>query len=173
MASTVLKLSPTQRGELHAQLRRRNLPASAAQRIRIVLSLDEGLSYRDLEEKLGAPASTISRWKQRYEQDGLLGLATVHPGQSPHKLTPALRARVLERTRQTPPDGSAHWSLRKMAAVMKVNKNLIAQIWKEADLKPHRLERYMASKDQQFEQKAAAHHWPVPEPAAQRSCVLH
>jgi len=26
-----------------------------------------------------------------------------------------------------------------MAVVMKVNKNLIARIWKEADLKPHRL----------------------------------
>lgn len=23
----------------------------------------------------------ISRWKRRYEEDGLLGLATVHPGQ--------------------------------------------------------------------------------------------
>jgi hypothetical protein len=34
-----------------------------------------------------------------------------------------------------------------MAAVMKVSKNLIARIWKEADLKPHRLERYMASND--------------------------
>ena len=43
-----------------------------------------------------------------------------------------------------------------MAAVMKVSKNLIARIWKEADLKPHRLERYMASNDPQFEQKAAA-----------------
>jgi transposase len=43
-----------------------------------------------------------------------------------------------------------------MAAVMKVNKNLIARIWKEADLKPHRLERYMASNDPQFEEKAAA-----------------
>jgi hypothetical protein len=45
--------------------------------------------------------------------------------------------------------------LRKMAAVMKVNKNLIARIWKEAELKPHRLERYMASDDPQFEEKAA------------------
>src|ERR1700680_54873 len=53
-------------------------------------------------------------------------------------------------------NGSTHWSLRKMAAVMKVSKNLIARIWKEADLKPHRLERYMASNDPQFEQKAAA-----------------
>jgi len=30
---------------------------------------------------------------------------------------------------------------------MKVNKNLIARIWKEADLKPHRLDRYLASND--------------------------
>jgi transposase len=152
----VLRLSPRQRGELHAYLRRRNLPASVAQRMRIVLLLDEGSSYRDIEEKLGTPASTISRWKRRYQDDGLLGLATIHPGQPPQKLTPAFRARVLERTRQAPPDGSTHWSLRKMAAVMKVSKNLIARIWKEADLKPHRLERYLASNDPQFEQKAAA-----------------
>jgi transposase len=157
MTSTeVLHLTPTQRGELQAYLRKRNLPASVAQRMRIVLLLDESTSYREIEEKLGTPASTISRWKQRYQEDGVLGLATIHPGQPPQKLTPALRARVLERTRQAPPDGSTHWSLRKMAAVMKVSKNLIARIWKEADLKPHRLERYMASNDPQFEEKAAA-----------------
>ncbi len=152
----VLHLTPTERGELEAHLRRRNLPASVAQRMRIVLLLDEGTSYRDIEEEARAAPSAISRWKQRYEKDGVLGLATIHPGQPPQKLTAQLRAKVLERTRQSPPDGSTHWSLRKMAAVMKVNKNLIARIWKEADLKPHRLERYMASNDPQFEEKAAA-----------------
>src|SRR6202162_3424760 len=131
----VLHLTPTERGELQSYLRKRNLPASVAQRMRIVLLLDEGTSYRDIEDKLGAAPSTVSRWKQRYEQDGVLGLATIHPGQPPQKLTPALRARVLERTRQAPP---------------------IARIWKEADLKPHRLERYMASNDPQFEEKATA-----------------
>ena len=152
----VLHLTPTQRGELHAQLRKRNLAASVAQRMRIILLLDEGSSYREIEEQLGAFPSTISRWKQRYEKDGVLGLATIHPGQPPQKLTAQLRAKVLEKTRQAPPDGSTHWSLRKMAAVMKVNKNLIARIWKEADLRPHRLERYRASNDPQFEEKAAA-----------------
>ena len=152
----VLHLTPTQRGELHAYLRKRNLPASVAQRMKILLLLDEGSSYREIEEKLGTPASTVSRWKQRYQQDGVLGLATIHPGQPPQKLTAQFRARVLERTRQAPPDVSTHWSLRKMARVMKVSKNLIARIWKEADLKPHRLERYMASNDPNFEQKAAA-----------------
>jgi hypothetical protein len=38
----VLQLSPTERGELQSYLRKHNLPASVAQRIRIVLLLDEG-----------------------------------------------------------------------------------------------------------------------------------
>jgi transposase len=152
----VLHLTPTERGEIHSYLRKRNLPASVAQRMRILLMLDEGASYSEIREHLGAFPSTISRWKRRYEEDGLLGLETIHPGQPPQKLTPQLRAKVLEKTRQAPSDGSTHWSLRKMAAVMKVSKNLIARIWKEADLKPHRLERYMASTDPQFEAKAAA-----------------
>lgn len=43
-----------------------------------------------------------------------------------------------------------------MAAVIGVGKELIRRVWKEADLKPHVLERYMASNDPAFEPKAAA-----------------
>ncbi len=149
-------MTPSQRGELQAFLRKRNLPAGIAQQIRIILLLDEGCRYAEVGEQLRVPASTISRWKRRFHEEGVIGLETVHPDQPPSKLTPALRARVLDRTRQAPPDGSTHWSLRKMAAVVKVNKNLIARIWKEADLKPHRLERYMASNDPKFEEKTAS-----------------
>ena len=79
----VLHLTPSERGELQSYLRKRNLPASVAQRMRIVLMLDEGASYTEIREQLGAFPSTISRWKQRYEKDGLLGLATIHPGRHP------------------------------------------------------------------------------------------
>jgi len=88
-----------------------------------------------------------------------VGLATIHPGQPPQEFTAEFRAKVLERTRRAPPDSSTHWSLRKMAAVMKVNKNLIARIWKEAELKPPRLERYMAFNDPHFEYASHEHHW--------------
>lgn len=79
----VLHLTPSERGELQSYLRKRNLPASVAQRMRIVLMLDEGASYTEIREQLGAFPSTISRWKRRYENEGLLGLATIHPGQPP------------------------------------------------------------------------------------------
>jgi len=59
-----LHLTPSERGELQSYLRKRNLPSSVAQRMRIVLLLEEGTSYRDIEEKLGTAPSTISRWKQ-------------------------------------------------------------------------------------------------------------
>src|SRR5215204_4187083 len=149
-----LHLTGNQRAELQTRLRKHNLPAATAQRIRIVLVLADGSTYREIAESLGTTAPTISLWRRRYEQDGVVGLGTIRPGQPPRKLTAALRARILARTQQVPPDGSTHWSLRKMAAVMGVGKELVRRVWKEADLKPHLLERYMASNDPAFEQKA-------------------
>jgi transposase len=151
-----LPFTASQRGELTAYLRKQNLPAGVAQRMRIILRLADGATYREIEEALETTAPTISLWKKRYLEEGLVGLETIRPGQPPRKLTPALRAKILAKTHQPPPDGSTHWSLRKMAAVMGVGKELIRKVWQEADLKPHRLERYMASNDPAFEHKAAA-----------------
>jgi transposase len=39
--------------------------------------------------------------------------------------------------------------------VLKVGKDLIRKAWKEVDLRPHRLDRYKASDDPEFESKAA------------------
>lgn len=150
-----LHLTGSQRAELQAHLRKHNLPAATAQRIRIVMALADGSTYREIAESLQTTAPTISLWRRRYEQDGIVGLCTVRPGQPPRKLTAGLRARILAKTQQAPPDGSTHWSLRKMAALMGVGKELVRRVWKEADVKPHLLERYMASNDPAFEQKAA------------------
>jgi hypothetical protein len=65
-----------------------------------------------------------------------MGLAKFHPGQPPQKLTPQRRAKYSRRRRR---------SLRKMAAGMGVGKDLIRQVGREADLKPHRLDRYPAT----------------------------
>src|SRR4029453_13073027 len=42
-----------------------------------------------------------------------------------------------------------------MAAALSISKSTVQRIWKQAKLKPHRLEQYMASNDPEFEQKAA------------------
>lgn len=117
--------------------------------------LAEGGSYSSIKLRLGTTTPTISRWKQRFLSAGIDGLNTVHPGQKPSVLTAKLRARVLAATRKPPRDGSTHWSCRKLAAVLGLSKDTVHRVWQEAGLRPHRLERYMASDDPDFETKAA------------------
>jgi transposase len=66
-----------------------------------------------------------------------------------------MEARILGWTRKAPPDGSTHWSTRKLAMHLGVSHMMVARVWKRASLRPHRLERYMASNDPDFETKAA------------------
>jgi len=58
-----------------------------------------------------------------------------------------MEARILAKTQQRPPDGSTHWSTRKLAKVLGVSHVLVARVWRRAGLQPHRLERYMLSDD--------------------------
>src|SRR5207248_1330938 len=87
--------------------------------------------------------------------DRLDGLRARYRGGSPTILTPKMEARILEKTRQAPPDGSTHWSTRKLARVLEIHHNLVAKAWRRAGLQPHRFERYMQSDDPDFEAKAA------------------
>ena len=100
------------------------------------------------------------------------GLTSRYRGRAPWKLTARVRARVLAATRRPPPDGTTHWSCRRLAAHLGVSKNIVQRVWREAELRPHRLARYMASTDPDFEAKAADIIGLYLDPAPSRSGVL-
>ena len=151
-----LKISKKQRSQLAAITRKRTAPAAEVMRAKVVLGLGEKKPYRAFSNALGVSSATIALWRNRFEEYGVAGLVSIHPGKIPTKLTAATRARVLAKMQQAPPDGSTHWSCRKMAEALNLSKTLVHRIWQECDLKPHRLDRYMASNDPEFEEKAAA-----------------
>jgi transposase len=155
MPSKDVVLREEQRVELSSIAQSRSLPAGYVFRARLILMLAEDASFSTIKQRLRTTAPTISRWKARFLHSGIDGLDTHHPGQSASVLTPALRARILSATRKKPADGSTHWSCRKLAVALEVSKDAVHRTWKEAGLKPHRLERYMASNDPDFESKAA------------------
>jgi len=151
-----IEVKAAERDELREMSVARSLPAGEVLRARMILMLAEGRSYAEIQERLQTTAPTIARWKKRFLAQGVTGLFEQHhPGQKPKVLTAKLQARVLEATRRRPKDGSTHWSVRKLAAELQVSKDAVHRIWKTAGLKPHRLERYMASNDPDFERKAA------------------
>jgi transposase len=122
----------------------------------MILMLSGGRSYAEIQERLQTTAPTISRWKKRFLDERINGLIQMrHPGQQPRVITAKLQARVLEATRRQPKDGSTHWSVRELARELKIGKDTVHRIWRTAGVKPHRLERYMASDDPDFEAKAA------------------
>ena len=97
------------------RLRSRTLPAEDVRRARLILLLAQGKSYLAIRQVLGCNPSYISRWKGRFEAERLAGLYSHYRGRALEKRTPALEARILEWTRRPAPDGSTHWSSRKLA----------------------------------------------------------
>jgi transposase len=152
---SLLILSNDEREELIRWSQSRTLPAGDVFRARLILALSDGISYREIEEKLNTSAPTIARWRGRFEQYRIEGLNPRHKGSRPRVVTAAVQARILRRTLQKPPDGSTHWTCRKLAKALGVSKSTVQRVWTQAQLKPHRLDRYMASDDPEFESKAA------------------
>jgi len=150
-----LRLTSSERAELRDRMRSRTLPAEDVRRARLILLLAEDKSYSAIRHVLGCNPNYISRWKGRFETERLAGLYSHYRGRAVEKRTPALEAKILEWTRRPPPDGSTHWSSRKLARQLGISQMMVARVWQRAGVKPHRIERYMASDDPDFETKAA------------------
>ena len=150
-----LTLTTDERTELEQRMRSRTIRSEDARRARVILMLADGASYSSIEQALPCYRDYINRWRRRFLAKRLPGLQSRHHSQPPSVLTAEMEARILERTRLTPPDGSTHWSTRKLARLLKINHNHVASAWRRAGLQPHRFERYMQSDDPDFERKAA------------------
>lgn len=150
------QLTEEEREELNRWSRSRTLPSRDVFVASLILALGEGKSYSVIEAELKTSRPTIARWKRRFEESGIEGLEPLHKGSKPRAATPAAQAKVLRKTGRKPEDGSTHWSCRKMAQATGISKSTIQRIWSRNRIQPHRLERYMASDDPDFEAKAAA-----------------
>ena len=146
-----IHLTTDQRNDLEEIARSRALAAGFVQRAKIVLLLADGVSARAVATKLEVSRPTIAKWRRRFLEGGVDGLTSHYAGRAPWKLTARVRARVLAATRRPPPDGTTHWSCRRLAAHLGVGKDVVQRVWREADLRPHRLARYMASNDPDLE----------------------
>jgi transposase len=150
-----LTLTTDERNELERRVRSLKIRAEDARRARVILMLADGASYSMIEATVPCYRDYINRWRRRFLAERLDGLRARYRGQPPTILTPVMEARVLAKTQQPPPDGSTHWSTRKLGRVLKIHHNLVAKAWQRAGLQPHRFERYMQSDDPNLEVKAA------------------
>src|SRR6266498_712774 len=152
---SVLSLTKEERRALVSLTRSRVSPAADVKRARLMIMLDDGLSWKSISKQLPCSPDYINRWRRRFDEDRLGGLYARHRGRAPAKNEAKLEARILAWTQKRPGDGSTHWSSRKLGEALGVSHMMVARVWGKHGLRPHRLERYMESNDPKFEAKAA------------------
>src|SRR5438067_4083865 len=118
-----LTLTTDERTELERRLSSRTIRSEGARGARVILMLADGASYSTIERTLPCYRDYINRWRRRFLARRLDGLRSRHRTPEPTVLPPEMEARILEKTRQRPPDGSTHWSTRKLARVLGLNHN--------------------------------------------------
>ena len=93
-------------------------------------------------------------WRERFREDRLVDSPPAS-GPSAHSGREKLEARIIDWTLHRKPSGGAtQWSTRGLARELGTT-DAVSQVWRKAGLQPHRLRRYMASNDPDFEAKAA------------------
>ena len=152
-----IQLTQAEREQLNCWVRRQMYSAAQARRARLILLIDAGERFNLIRSKLDCDTNFIARWKSRFLADRLAGLRSRHVGRLPGPNSERQESRILKWTIQKKPsDGSTHWSQRKLAEELgDVSHMRVARVWAKHRLKPHRLGRYLASNDPQFESKAA------------------
>jgi len=149
-------LGEEDREDLRQMSASRTLAPDDVRRARVILMLAEGRSYAEIQRHLGAVVPTIARWKKRFMEHGVIGL--VEQRSSERKsiaVTAELREQVIAATWRGPDDGSARWSCRALARELGISKDIVHRIWRSEGMRPHRLERYMATCDEELHTNGA------------------
>jgi transposase len=154
-------LSQEQRSSLESVAREAEYDRSIAARAHMVLWRSDGHSVADIVTMSGATKPTVYTWLKRYESSGLDGLLDLGRSGRPRGIPENVRSRVVALTRRSPPDstGLTHWSSREMSKYLKrhegisVSHSVIARIWKDRGLAPHRQGTFKVSRDPDFSEK--------------------
>ncbi len=142
-----LMLNEVERDVLAGLVRAGTTEQRIATRARIVLAAADGLANERIAAEIGVHKMTVLLWRGRFLRNRLDGLAdSPRPGREP-VYDRAARDRVIALTLEPPPDGTTHWSARRMAARTGISITTIQRIWAQAHLKPHRTETFKFSTD--------------------------
>jgi transposase len=158
-----MDVTSAQRRELQELVNSSEVAASVATRARIVLWRAENRPKKEIAALAGVSRPTVDLWLSRFDVDGVAGLLGRKRGAPREQVPAAIRGRILALTRTSPPaeTGLSHWSSREMAAFIKrttgvyVSHRYVAELWRQAGLRPHRQGTFKVSRDPEFAEKVA------------------
>jgi transposase len=127
-----------------------------AKRIQTVLKRAEGRSVGEIAGFVGIARETVSSFVNRYNHcgiDSLLKDKTRKPGKAP--VSEELKNEICRTVCKEKPLNATHWSTRELERKFGIAKSTINHILRERDIKPHLVNKFQYSTDEQFTEKLA------------------
>ena len=149
-----IKLTEEETQTLTSWSRGRRTPVRLMRRAKIVLLAAEGRENKTIAELLGMNRRHVGRWRQRFAQKRLAGIAKDAP-RGGRKATKRNRvtALIIETTTQKKPANATHWSTRTLAKALGIDKSMVQRVWHANGLKPHLAKTFKVSRDKKFIEK--------------------
>ncbi len=138
---------------LNEWCRSTTLPHGQIMRAKIILQLSEGRTPTEVAAAQRTSAKTVHRWRNRFEAEGIDGLLERPRSGRPTVIDKETVDKVMFLTTKRIPQEATHWSIELMARYAEVTPWQVRQIWKAADLRPHRLKTFKISSDPAFADK--------------------
>ena len=148
-----LTIAADERVKLEAWVRRPKTSQRLALRSRIVLAAVDGKSNAEIAADLRVAMPTVGKWRQRFLDDRLEGLADEPRPGAPRTIADAQVEEVVTKTLESKPKNATHWSTRNMAKAVGLSQTAVARIWRAFELKPHLHETFKLSTDPFFVEK--------------------
>jgi transposase len=149
----VIELTEEEEHDLRLVLRTPSAPQEQAMRARIVLRAAEGASNTEIAREVGVSLPTVGLWRRKFSERRMDGLETAPRSGRPREITDDEVKRVLAKTLEPPPDGTTHWSVRRLAAATGISSSTVHRIWRDHKLKPHQVRSFKFSRDPQLVEK--------------------
>ena len=150
-----LAISSGQRTALQRMARSGTFPHRTVVQSKALLWASEGLANDEIARRCQVDADAVRRWRRRFASEGVDGVGRIAKGRGRKPSLPqGIAAEVMRVTREVkPPDGGTHWTTRMLADQLGVGKDTVAQIWRDHEVKPWRVEHFKISQDPHFEEK--------------------
>lgn len=154
--ATPIVLTDEERAELKSLVRKATTEQRMVQRARIVLEAAAGKATKEIAALLSMRAGTVSKWRIRFAQHRLAGLAdTLRPGK-PRTYDEETERRILAVLDQPPPEGDTTWTGGLVArALGDVSEDHVWRVLRKHGIHLQRRRSWCLSTDPQFAQKAA------------------
>jgi transposase len=154
LPTPALTLQEGQREILEAVARSRGAAHRDVQRAQALLLAADGVANTQIAVAVGASATSVKSWRERFAQEGLTAFGAVRAGRGRKpQISPEKVAEIVHATLHTKPPGETHWSCRSMAKAQGVSPATVQRIWSARNIQPHRVKTFKLSNDKRFEEK--------------------